>query len=145
MDVRFEEVTPDNWRVRLKVKEEQKTFAAGSAVLLARAWAYRRHGSRAYVIYFGEAPVGMALYYEWAPLNAYVLSELFIDEGWQGRGIGARAAEMLLDLMRRDGRFPKVTLCYVEGNDAARRMYEKLRFLSTGDKDGDEIIMEKDL
>lgn len=44
--------------------------------------------------------------------------------------------------MRADGRYPKVRLCYIEGNQPARLLYEKLGFRPTGEVDGDEIIME---
>ena len=47
--------------------------------------------------------------------------------------------------MRQDGTFAKVLLCYVEGDEPARRMYEKLGFRPTGERDGDEIEMEKTL
>ncbi len=141
-------VTPDNWRFRLKVAPEQEKYVASSTVLLARAYAYREHGSHAFVIYDDEIPVGMALYcyyFDEDERGAYDFSQLFIDERYQGRGFGTKAAEMILDLMRKDGRFEKVTLCYIEGNDEAWRLYEKLGFTHTGDSDGDEIIMEKRL
>ena len=141
-------VTPDNWRLGLKVSAEQERFVANSAVLLARAYAYREQGGRAFVIYDDDLPVGMALYYYYFDddgRGAYDFSQLFIDERYQGRGFGTKAAEMILDLMREDGRFDTVTLCYIEGNDEARRLYEKLGFTHTGEADGDEIIMEKRL
>lgn len=141
-------VTPDNWRLGLKVSAEQERFVASPAVLLARAYAYREYGSRAFVIYDDDTPVGMALYYEYYDEDgrgAYDFSQLFIAERYQGRGFGTKAAEMILDLMREDGRFDTVTLCYIEGNDEARRLYEKLGFTHTGEVDGDEIIMEKRL
>ena len=37
----------------------------------------------------------------------------------------------------------KVILCYIDGNEAAKNMYEKLGFHLTGESDGNEIIMEK--
>ena len=46
--------------------------------------------------------------------------------------------------MRQDGKYRKVALCYVEGNDVAKRMYEKLGFVET-ERDGDEIVMERPL
>ena len=36
-------------------------------------------------------------------------------------------------------------LCYIDGNDAARCMYEKLGFKLIGEADEDEIIMVKEL
>ena len=47
--------------------------------------------------------------------------------------------------MKSDNKYDKVTLCYIDGNEAAKNMYEKLGFKLTGDRDGDEIIMEKEL
>lgn len=141
--IRLENVNPENWRLGLKVSEEQKSFVSDDMRLLARAYAYRESGSRAFVIYSDETPVGMALYYDCEELGAYDFSQLFIDERYQGRGYGIEAARLIIDMMINDGRFNKVILCYIEGNEAARNMYEKLGFYLTGEQDEDEIIMEK--
>ena len=143
--IRLETVNPDNWRLRLKVSDAQKSFVADSATMLARAYAYRESRSKAYVIYNDNLPVGMALYYDCAELNAYDLSQLFIDERYQGNGFGIEATKQILDKMKSDSKYDKVILCYIDGNEAARNMYEKLGFTLTGDRDEDEIIMEKAL
>ena len=143
--IRLETVNPDNWRLRLKVSDAQKSFVADSATMLARAYAYRESRSKAYVIYNDTLPVGMALYYDCAELNAYDLSQLFIDERYQGNGFGMEATKQILDKMKSDSKYDKVILCYIDGNEAARNMYEKLGFTLTGNRDEDEIIMEKAL
>ena len=143
--IRLETVNPDNWRLRLKVSDAQKRFVADSLTMLARAYAYRESRSKAYVIYNDNLPVGMALYYDCAELNAYDLSQLFIDERYQGNGFGIEATKQILDKMKSDSKYDKVILCYIDGNEAARNMYEKLGFTLTGDRDEDEIIMEKAL
>ena len=143
--IRLETVNPDNWRLRLKVSDAQKSFVADSATILARAYAYRESRSKAYVIYNDTLPVGMALYYDCAELNAYDLSQLFIDERYQGNGFGIEATKQILDKMKSDSKYDKVILCYIDGNEAARNMYEKLGSTLTGDRDEDEIIMEKAL
>ena len=143
--IRLETVNPDNWRLRLKVSDAQKSFVADSATILARAYAYRESRSKAYVIYNDTLPVGMALYYDCAELNAYDLSQLFIDERYQGNGFGIEATKQILDKMKSDSKYDKVMLCYIDGNEAAKNMYEKLGFKLTGDRDEDEIIMEKAL
>lgn len=56
------DITPDNWRLGLSVAESQKAYVANSAVLLARAYAYRAQNSRAFVICDDTTPVGMGLY-----------------------------------------------------------------------------------
>ena len=143
--IRLETVNPDNWRLRLKVSDAQKRFLADSSTMLARAYAYRESRSKAYVIYNDNLPVGMALYYDCAELNAYDLSQLFIDERYQGNGFGIEATKQILDKMKSDSKYDKVILCYIDGNEAAKNMYEKLGFTLTGDRDEDEIIMEKAL
>ena len=143
--IRLETVNPDNWRLRLKVSDAQKSFVADSATMLARAYAYRESRSKAYVIYNDTLPVGMALYYDCEELNAYDLSQLFIDERYQGNGFGIEATKQILDKMKSDSKYDKVILCYIDGNEAAKNMYEKLGFTLTGDRDEDEIIMEKAL
>ena len=143
--IRLEPVTPENWRLGLAVEEAQKRFVSNSDRILARAWAYRDERSRAFVAYADETPVGMALYYDEARIGAYVFSELFIDARYQRRGYGRETARQMLRLMEDDGRFDRVVLCYIDGNDAARQLYEALGFRPTGERDGDEIIMEKHL
>ena len=112
---------------------------------MARAYAYRECRSKAYVIYNDAIPVGMALYYDCDALDAYDFSQLFIDERYQGNGFGIEAARQILELMKSDGKYDKVILCYIDGNEAAKNLYEKLDFYLTGECDEDEIVMEKAL
>lgn len=139
--IRLEDIDPGNWRLGLKVAEEQRVYVADSAGILARAYAYRNYRSRAFVIYEEDVPVGMGLYYDLPDLQSYDFSQLFIDERFQGRGYGRAAAGLVLDALRKDGRYGKVELCYIEGNDTARKLYEQFGFVETG-RDEDEIVME---
>lgn len=143
--IRLEIVDPGNWRLGLKVSESQRRFVSDDMRLLARAYAYRESRSNAYVIYHDNVPVGMALYYDCDELNAFDFSQIFIDERYQGNGFGTEAAKQILAAMKSDGKYDKVVLCYIDGNDAAKNMYERLGFHLTGERDGDEIIMEKGL
>ena len=136
-------INPDNWRLGLKVSETQKRYVSDSMKLLARAYAYRNSRSNAFVIYNDSNPVGMALYYDCDEVNAYDFSQLFIDERYQGNGFGIESAKQILELMKNDGKYDKVILCYIDGNEAAKNIYEKLGFHLTGECDGNEIIMEK--
>lgn len=139
--IRLEEVNEENWRLPLKVAESQAAYVPAPAVILARAYAYRGSRSMAYVICSDEPPVGMVMYHDCAAMDAYIFSELFIDARYQGRGYGKAAVRCVLDMMRRDGRYRKVCLCYIEGNTAARALYQSFGFVET-DRDGNEIIME---
>lgn len=134
-------VNPDNWRLNLKVSDNQKKFVSDSNRILARAYAYRENGSQAFVIYDDKTAIGMAMYYELE--NAYDFSQFFIDERYQGKGYGYKSAELILQKMKEDNAHNKVILCYVAGDDAAKNLYLKLGFYHTGEADGNEIIMEK--
>ena len=144
--IRLEPVTPDNWRERLEVRPDQEKFVAPKATILARAWVYRDARSRAFMIYDGETPVGLVMYrdYEDPEENeySYDFDQLLIDARYQGRGYGTETVKQILAMMEADGKYDKVTLCYVEGNDDAQRLYEKFGFVQTWDEDG-EIVMEK--
>lgn len=143
--IKLEEITPDNWREGLKVSQSQKDFVSNDMSLLARAYAYRNDRSRALLIYNHDLPIGMALYYDCDPLNAYDFSQFFIDERYQGQGYGLEATKYILKMMEADGKYNKVVLCYIEGNEAAKKLYEKAGFKLTGERDEDEIIMELNL
>lgn len=135
------DISPDNWRLGLKVAPKQEHYVANSAVMLARAYAYREQRSRAFVICDDETPVGMGLYYDLPDLECYDFSQLFIDERYQGKGYGKAAVQAVLDAMRKDGKYSKVELCYIEENEAAKQLYEGFGFIEI-DRDEDEIIME---
>lgn len=135
------DIDPGNWRLKLEVAESQKHYVANSAVMLARAYAYREQRSRAFVIYNDETPVGMGMYHDCPNLDAFDLSQIFIDERYQGKGYGKAATKLVLEAMKHDGKYSKAVLCYIEGNDAAKKLYESFGFVEI-DRDEDEIIME---
>ena len=139
--VHFVNINSGNWRVPLKVSKSQETYVANSTTILARAYAYRDSRSRAFLIYEDETPIGMVLYHDEELLDAYIFSEMFIDEQFQGKGYGRVATELVLDNMKKDGKYSKVILCYIEGNKAAQKLYESFGFVET-DRDENEIIME---
>ena len=139
--VHLVDIDGGNWRIPLNVSKEQELYVATSTTILARAYAYRNSRSRAFLIHKDETPVGMVLYHDDESLDAYIFSEMFIDEKFQGKGYGRLATQLVLDDMKKDGKYNKVILCYIEGNDAAQKLYESFGFVEI-DRDEDEIIME---
>ena len=135
------DIAPDNWRLELAVSEAQRAFVSDRTRLMARAYAYRAQRSRAFLLCEDGLPVGMGLYYDLPELQCYDLSQMFIDERYQGKGYGRAAVRAILEALKADGRYDRVILCYIEGNEAAKRLYEQFGFAETG-RDEDEIIME---
>ena len=83
----------------------------------------------------------MGMYHDCPDLDAFDLSQIFIDERYQGKGYGKAATKLVLDAMKQDGMYSKAVLCFIEGNDAAKNLYESFGFVEI-DRDEDEIIME---
>lgn len=135
------DIDPGNWRLGLRVADSQKNYVSDSYAMLARAYAYREQRSRAFVIYDNETPVGMGMYHDCPDLDAFDLSQIFIDERYQRKGYGKAASKLVLDAMKQDGKYSKAILCYIEGNNAAKDLYESFGFVEI-DRDEDEIIME---
>lgn len=130
--------------LELDVDESQKAYVANVAVILGRAYVFRSSRPRVFFICNDDTPVGMALYYDCPERQSYDLSQLFIDRRYQGRGYGKAAVELILDEMKHDGTYGKVTICYVEGNDASRKLFEQFSFVEIS-HEWDEIFMEKTL
>lgn len=139
--IRLEDIDEGNWRIPLSVSKAQEQFVASTTTILARAYAYRNARSQALLICEDETPVGMVLYHDEDSLGAYIFSEIMIDERFQCKGYGRTATRLVLDRMKEDGKYHRVVLCYIEGNDAAKKLYENLGFVEI-DRDEEEIIME---
>ena len=139
--IHLADIDPGNWRLGLRVADSQKNYVSDSYAMLARAYAYREQRSRAFVIYDNETPVGMGMYHDCPDLDAFDLSQIFIDERYQRKGYGKAATKLVLDAMKQDGKYSKAILCYIEGNNAAKDLYESFGFVEI-DRDEDEIIME---
>lgn len=138
----LQEIGPENWRVELSVRTDQRNFVSDKYKVLARAYAYRKFRSKVYMIYEGNFPIGMVMYYDDEELKAYNLSQFFIDYRYQGKGYGEEALRLVLDDMKQDGKYSKLVLCFIEDDFAARRLYEKIGFKLNGISDGNEIGME---
>ena len=129
----------DMWQ--LDVEESQKHYVASIAVILGRSYIFREFRPRIFWIYSDDTAVGMALYYDCPEEESYDFSQIFIDKCHQGKGYGKEALKLLLDKIRQDGKYKKVTMCYVEGNDASRKLFEQFGFKEISHV-WDEIFME---
>lgn len=67
------------------------------------------------------------------------LWRFLVDRRFQGRGIGARALQLLMDQWRSEGH-QSVLLSFGDGPGSPRGFYERLGAVPTGDMDEDEIV-----
>ncbi len=138
------EIDPDVGVWRLEVAEDQKSYVASMETLLAKAYLFRKYRTQAYWVCDEDTAVGMVLYFDCPDQDSYDLSQLFIDRRYQGHGYGKAAAALALDKMKQDGKYKKVTLCYVDGNEIAKCLFEKLGFQETSHP-WDEVFMQRNL
>ena len=138
--MRLISVTEDNWMdvASLSVKEEQKKYVAPAIGILARGYVYRDCNAKIYAFENDGVIVGTALVREFTdePLG-YDLQQFMIDEKYQGKGYGSRALELILDELRKEGRYDHVELCVKKADAEAIRLYGKHGFTDSGYVDED--------
>ncbi len=133
--IRLSDVTEDNWFevASLSVKDEQKAFLAPAIGILARGYVYRDCRARVFVIENDDSIIGAALVREFTdePLG-YDLQQFMIDQRYQGRGYGSAALKLILEELKKEGRFDHVEVCVKKSDVAAIRLYEKHGFSDSG-------------
>ena len=139
MDVELRDITRENVRAicKLEVAEDQRGFVAPNAISIAEAHYEPKHWLRA--IYADGEPAGLVLTHE-DPDDHYYLWRFMVAEGFQRRGVGRRAMELLLDRWRELGA-TEAALSVVPGNPGATALYESLGFRLTGEEHGGELLM----
>jgi diamine N-acetyltransferase len=144
MDVELREITADTVRAicKLEVADDQRGFVAPNAISIAEAHFTPQHWMRA--VYAGGEPAGFVLTYEEPDGEGYHVWRFMVADGFQRRGVGRRAMELLLDRWRSLGA-TEATLSVIPGNSGAIGLYESLGFQLTGDEHGGEAVMRLEL
>jgi diamine N-acetyltransferase len=144
MEVELREITSDTVRAicNLEVAEDQRDFVAPNAVSIAEAHFVPAHWMRA--VYADGEPVGFVLTYELPAEGRYYLWRFMVAAGFQRRGVGRRAMELLLERWRGLGA-TTASLSVVPSNPSAIAFYESLGFCLTGEEEHGEVVMQADL
>ncbi len=145
-EVSLREVTKETLRdiTRLKVNPNQEHFVATNAESIAEAY-FSPDVAWFRAIYAGDTPVGFLMLEDNAAKEQYVLWRFMIDARYQGRGFGQRALELFFEHVRtRPGAKVLYTSC-VPGEGSPGPFYEKMGFVYTGEKDGIELVMRREL
>ena len=149
MNLHFELITPENWRIfnALKVKKEQEQWVASNVSILARAYAYREHNSVVYGIYNCETPIGIIMQRDYLESGKTycVLDKFMIAGQFQGKGYGKKVMQKWISLITEDKKHDAIMLCYKEEDKIACNLYKSLGFKHIGEADEDEITMEYQL
>ena len=139
--------------VKLKVRDDQSNFVAANDYSIIEAYATVSSGYVAlpFGLYEGETPVGFVMIGygsigdEEEPQivnDSYCIWRFMIDERFQGRGLGRKAMEAVLNYIRTYpcGKADYCWLSYEPENKAAKSLYSKFGFAENGEMDGEEVI-----
>lgn len=143
--ITLQEQEPENWQTELSVSVEQQKYVDSPERILQDGRTNQENTSYVYFIMKDSTPVGMVYFCDFPELNAYNLCQFFIDQRYQRKGYAKEALSLVLDLMRKDGKYPQVYVSYISGNEAACKLYESLGFTHTGYVFEDTIDMRRDL
>lgn len=140
MTVELREITGETVRAicSLKVAPYQDAFVAPNAVSIAEAYFHPTAWFRA--IYDDDEPVGFVMLDDDASTSSYNLWRLMVADGFQGRGYGRRAVELLIDYVRSRPGATALTTSWVPGERGPAEFYRKLGFQPTGEMDEGEVV-----
>ncbi|MFY0990757.1 GNAT family N-acetyltransferase [Halomonas sp. C05BenzN] len=146
MDIALKDITRENFEavIALEVATSQRDYVADNLYSIAESSLHPTYRPRA--IYCDGEVVGFLMYESFEHDDrppAYNIFRLMVDRHHQGRGIGHRAMQCVLDEIRAQGPFERIAICYVPGNQVARDFYASLGFQETGlSEETGEVIAE---
>ncbi|GIN84869.1 GCN5 family N-acetyltransferase [Heyndrickxia sporothermodurans] len=150
MKLYLEPVTRDNWEaaLALKVKEEQSDYVPSVAVSLAKVF-IKPDGENVeylpFAIFDQDQMVGFIMHaYDDNTSNMYWINGFLIDESHQKKGYGKQAMlEMIHWITMKFPQCKEIRLTVHKANRVARKLYEALEFVATGEIYGEENVMRR--
>lgn len=146
MGVTLKSITRENFEavIALELATSQRDYVACNLYSIAESSFHPTYQPRA--IYCDGETVGFLMYesfhHDGRP-PAYNIFRLMVDRHHQGKGIGHRAMQCVLDEIRAQGSFERVAICYVSTNQVARDFYASLGFQEIGlSEETGEVVAE---
>ncbi len=140
--IRLVDVDAANWRrvAAVTPHPEQERFVAATTYYLCLC----HYGDvwRPLAVTQGEDVVG---YVQWGVDDdgSHWIGGLVVDAAHQGRGVGRRVVELLIERLAEPAGAAGLALSYDPGNAAARRLYASLGFVETGEREDDEVVARR--
>ncbi len=141
MDLILTDVTPDNWRdvADIAPRDDQRDFvpALAARYLLLGTLEGTWHNLGAFE---GDTAVAHVMHAVDPEDGSRWIGGLVVDAAHQGRGVGRRVVELVLDRLRAEP--GPVRMSYHPDNEASRVLFTRLGFVETGERVDDERVME---
>lgn len=139
-EIRVVPVNQDNWRAvaGLEVKKAQQTFVASPSYYLALCC----HGGVWQPLAFTleDQVVGFCMWGIDEKDSSCWLGGILIDANHQGKGYGKQAVKATIDMLNRTLSYIAFALSYKPANVLAKRVYESVGFVETGEHEDDEVV-----
>ena len=122
----------------LTLREDQRQFLDSPLGILARGYVYRKERARVLAVEADGTVAGLLLVKDMDEEPAcYDLQQFMIDRRFQGKSYGKAALSLLLDDLRREGKYTEAEVCVHRENAAALGLFAGAGFLDTGYVDPD--------
>ena len=122
----------------LSLQEDQRRFLDSPLGIIARGFVYRKERARVLAVDDEGEVVGLLLVKDMDEEPAcYDLQQFMIDSRFQDCGYGKAALALLLDDLRREGKYADVEVCVHRDNAAALALFTGAGFRDTGYVDPD--------
>lgn len=127
MLVELRAINEDNYQqcFSLKASVEKESFVDSVIYSLAEAWVFRKD-TRPFAIYENDTMIGFVSMYV-GEENHQIINFL-IDDAFQKRGLGTRAAKECIRYLQRDYNASRISVPVELENTAAQKFWEKLGF-----------------
>ena len=118
---------------KLEVSENQKKFLDSPKGIIKRTKIYNNLNPHLFGIVDGKKLIGMAFVkdFEVEPFG-YDLQQFMIDKRFQNMGYGTKALKLVLNFLKKEGRYKQVEICVDKIDTAAIHVYEKVGFKNSG-------------
>lgn len=144
--VKIVEVNAENWYecCQLEVASDQLEFIESNAVSIAQS--KFETTLKPYAIYFENKVAGFLMFNSTPEeLDAYWVYRIMVDKGFQGKGIGKAATELMILEMKESFDVDRIVVGYHPDNKGAHRLYASLGFVDHGERFGREMAVVKEI
>jgi len=141
-EVSVRELNGDNWYecCLLTVGKGQEDFVDSNAISIAQS--KYEDSLKTLGIYLGEKMVGFTMYNTVIEeLDGYWIYRIMVDEKYQGKGIGRKAMEIVIERVKKLVGCKRVVVGYSSRNKRAENLYTSLGFEDRGDRFGREVAV----
>jgi len=141
MTITLREITKDNWykAAKLKVSETQQNFVAPNWYSMLEV-AYNPDDMYHRAIYAAEEMVGYAMMGRDPEDGSHGIWRLMIADDHQGKGYGRAAMQAIIKDMKVRYQPEALFITFEPENIAARKLYESLGFVDTGELIEGEVL-----